>query len=554
MKLLQRFKSLPIFTKRLLSLGVVLGLFVALPLLIWAIVTQTFLFRQKAATGEPGVCIAVNKTIVVTPDSDLNGTCHNIQAAVNAVDGSGYNILIKPGTYNPPGTININGKNNLTITGDEQAGNGAAVINFVPGGWGFLIQNSSGSIQWLTIQGGSSNGMMSIQNSHNFGVGYARINSQTSHTLDVQGSSEVSIYNSDIQSSAGAVEIVNSSNINVLNSQIHDSANGIAANNSTHVTLIGNLITNNRESGIEAQNVSNMGMYHNTIVGNSTNSILPAINLSGNIIDLNFMDNLVVFNNSTGIKYSGSNFTRTFGHNDVYQNAGGNYIGFDSYTGINGNISLDPLIHYYSPLSMCLNNNSPAIYGNVANGEYMGYVGPCGVIPPSPSPTPLPFINLTSPNGGETLVTGDTAQITWNSSPNISTVNINYYNNATSNTVATNVPNTGVFNWIVPAVPSGASNQFKIQISAYPGIYIEDYSQNYFYIVAINPTTSPSPTPTSNPVPGDVNSDGIVNIVDIGIIIDNYRLDPPQNPEADLNHDGIINIIDIGIVVDNYQF
>jgi hypothetical protein len=44
-----------------------------------------------------------------------------------------------------------------------------------------------------------------------------------------------------------------------------------------------------------------------------------------------------------------------------------------------------------------------------------------------------------------------------------------------------------------------------------------------------------------------------VNIVDIGIIIDNYRTTPPSDARADLNNDGTINIVDIGIVVDNYQ-
>lgn len=71
------------------------------------------------------------------------------------------------------------------------------------------------------------------------------------------------------------------------------------------------------------------------------------------------------------------------------------------------------------------------------------------------------------------------------------------------------------------------------------------------------PTKSPSPSPTSSPSPtpnktGDVNHDGVVNIVDIGIIIDNYGLSPLPDVRADLNHDGVANIIDIGIIIDNY--
>ncbi len=56
----------------------------------------------------------------------------------------------------------------------------------------------------------------------------------------------------------------------------------------------------------------------------------------------------------------------------------------------------------------------------------------------------------------------------------------------------------------------------------------------------------------SSTLAGDVNHDGAVNILDIGIIIDNYNLTPLVNPDADLNGDGKANILDIGIVLGNY--
>lgn len=63
----------------------------------------------------------------------------------------------------------------------------------------------------------------------------------------------------------------------------------------------------------------------------------------------------------------------------------------------------------------------------------------------------------------------------------------------------------------------------------------------------------PLPTVTPAPKTGDINGDGHVNIVDIGIIIDHYRTTPPGDPRADLNNDGTINIVDIGIVINNYE-
>jgi hypothetical protein len=70
-----------------------------------------------------------------------------------------------------------------------------------------------------------------------------------------------------------------------------------------------------------------------------------------------------------------------------------------------------------------------------------------------------------------------------------------------------------------------------------------------------SPEPTPTPAPTASPAPkeGDVNGDGLVNIVDIGIIIDNYRIIPITDLRADLNNDGTVNIVDIGIVINNYR-
>jgi hypothetical protein len=78
------------------------------------------------------------------------------------------------------------------------------------------------------------------------------------------------------------------------------------------------------------------------------------------------------------------------------------------------------------------------------------------------------------------------------------------------------------------------------------------------------PTTSPTTPPTNSPTtvatatgnPNssvDVNEDGSVNMLDIGIIVENYQLTTLLNPRADVNGDGSVNIVDIGIVVENYR-
>ncbi len=67
-----------------------------------------------------------------------------------------------------------------------------------------------------------------------------------------------------------------------------------------------------------------------------------------------------------------------------------------------------------------------------------------------------------------------------------------------------------------------------------------------------SPTRTPSPTPTLSVIPGDINRDGHVTIVDVGILVDNYNLSPIPDPRADINGDGQVSIVDVGILVDNY--
>lgn len=90
-----------------------------------------------------------------------------------------------------------------------------------------------------------------------------------------------------------------------------------------------------------------------------------------------------------------------------------------------------------------------------------------------------------------------------------------------------------------------------------------------------SPSASPSPSPTASPSPsaspsaspspsespsptalsfilGDVNRDGRINSVDIGLIVDNYRSTPPSDIRADVNEDGTVNMVDLGIVINNY--
>ncbi len=72
-------------------------------------------------------------------------------------------------------------------------------------------------------------------------------------------------------------------------------------------------------------------------------------------------------------------------------------------------------------------------------------------------------------------------------------------------------------------------------------------------IGAVNPTPTPTPTPTPPPVggkKGDLNNDGRVDVIDLGIFLSNWG--STARPPSDLNQDGKVDIIDLGILLSNW--
>lgn len=51
---------------------------------------------------------------------------------------------------------------------------------------------------------------------------------------------------------------------------------------------------------------------------------------------------------------------------------------------------------------------------------------------------------------------------------------------------------------------------------------------------------------------GDVDRNGSVNAVDLGLLIDNYKQTPLLNPSTDLTGDGKVTAVDLGILIDNF--
>jgi Tol biopolymer transport system component len=102
---------------------------------------------------------------------------------------------------------------------------------------------------------------------------------------------------------------------------------------------------------------------------------------------------------------------------------------------------------------------------------------PYGIIEIVPEPATL---LLVAPNGGEDLTAGSTYPITWSSSGPINNVLIEYSTDNGSNWTSINTaPNTGSYDWLVPAVNS---NQCLVRISDASNTDVNDISDGVFTI------------------------------------------------------------------------
>lgn len=73
---------------------------------------------------------------------------------------------------------------------------------------------------------------------------------------------------------------------------------------------------------------------------------------------------------------------------------------------------------------------------------------------------------------------------------------------------------------------------------------VSEFSKSVFFEV-----TTTTPDPCASSVPGDINCDGFVNLVDFSILLFYWNASNPANARADINIDGIVNITDFSIML-----
>jgi hypothetical protein len=116
--------------------------------------------------------------------------------------------------------------------------------------------------------------------------------------------------------------------------------------------------------------------------------------------------------------------------------------------------------------------------------------------------TPVHWLTVTSPNGGEVMSVGSVQRITWNSSANINRVTIGYKACAICfSWIATNIPNTGYYDWTV-SVGNTTNTQFRILVIGYQtgsAVVVDTSDSNFTVNQLPTPTRTPTKTRTLTP-------------------------------------------------------
>jgi hypothetical protein len=155
----------------------------------------------------------------------------------------------------------------------------------------------------------------------------------------------------------------------------------------------------------------------------------------------------------------------------------------------------------------------------------------------SPTDTVPPSVKVISPNGGETWNVGETRTITWTASDNVGVnkVDISYSTDGGKSwiIIATNLPNTGSYQWKIPSTPS---TNCLIRIEAYDGAGNKgsDISDGTFTITSTSLNK------------GDLDNNGAIDAVDLVLM---KKIILGMKPPVDFNHDGKIDDTDYNLMI-----
>ncbi|MHC4498444.1 MAG: right-handed parallel beta-helix repeat-containing protein, partial [Planctomycetota bacterium] len=321
----------------------------------------------------------------------VSGGGSAIQEAINSASG-GDIVVVAPGTYN---SINFNGKHITVVSSNPDDPNIVAATIIDAGGTGSTVTFASGEgrdsvLQGFTVTGGtgtqhavvnwSGGGIFCLDSSPTIMQNIITGNHVATDGGGVfSGSSGFplllrnQITNNYANRGGGiygavAVELNN----NIISGNSASQGGGLYLRSSISIVK-NNLVYDNTADygaggGVYLRGADNSVVTGNTIVSNS--SVIDGANL-----DVQWSNNVTITNNIIVNALGGGgvylyNATVSFKYNNVYNNAGGNYVGMPEATGIDGNISVNTLFvnsdvndYHLQATSPCIDVGDPAFAG-----------------------------------------------------------------------------------------------------------------------------------------------------------------------------------------------
>ena len=502
----------------LLVLGVFASSFYIQPV----IASGTIYIRADGSIDPPTAPIQRNGdvyTLTVNITSSADGIV--VEKDNIVVNGSGFTVeSVREDSLHG---IYLNGRSNVTIQNTN-------IKNFYDG----IALNSStnNSISGNTITSSVFEGIW-LHSSSNNSISENII--ATNNSMGIWlfwGSSNNSIVGNTIANNSAGIWLDYASSYNNMSrNTIMNGGLGIYLEYSTdYCSIFGNTIANNKYSGLHLSHSAD----YNNISGNTiTNNGLYGIELEScsdnTVCHNNFIDNLVQVNElglETNFWDNGceGNYWSNYNGTDLYHSQYQNETGSDGIGDLPYVIDANNTDHYPLMKSIPWESHDVGI-------TYVGRVYTPGfIIFPRVFP-PKPFVGL--------LLHLDVFVMNYGEYPE--DLNLTLYAN-----------DTVIGNIIDAALP--AKNSTILDVPWNPS----DFPHGNYAIVAVLEPVSGETSLADNTftsglvyvgIPGDINGDERINMIDIGTIAKNFMRspgDPFWNPSCDLNDDGKIDTYDIG--------
>jgi|GEM_PF-3207522 len=189
--------------------------------------------------------------------------------------------------------------------------------------------------------------------------------------------------------------------------------------------------------------------------------------------------NMPIYSSPSNHATNVSTITRLFWN---CSDSDGDILTYDVYLGKSTPPTLERSNWAYNSLALLgLESNTKYYWKIVAKDEHGATT--TGPIWDFKTETAIKSITVISPNGGELWLINSTQNITWTSQGINGLISIKIYASDIryGETIATNIPNTGSYQWLIPGyIPTDGT--YKIQIWSADDSTIYDESDNYFSI------------------------------------------------------------------------